>query len=359
MTAVGFLSGAFVRRTGDTMTGDLNIIADLDVTGAMTGTYEGVTGDVVRLLSTALSTGVVSGGEFSPNADPTKLDISATTGWIVNYNSTGVISATNPQLTFVSIPAQVALTPVVGVPNGVTWWLIDSTGTVIQQVAKPSPTQRRTHLVLGATAQVSGVIVVDQSLPVIQAQPGNQIVDLMDSLGPFNVSGNKTSPNGANLLLSKNAGEVFARAFSQIPTYQDPHIATLSAQAPVTFRHITAVPGGAGALTTTLNVGSYDPGGAGVVTPVGGGANSSTNFRIWGFANNSVTDQILIQYGQTTYANLAAAVAAIGTTSFIPSPTAVGSGVLLGWVSVTRTATNLSDPAQAVVSAPAGKFATP
>lgn len=392
MTAIGFLSGDFVRRTGDTMTGNLTVNAsigvtglgtfgtqvstplvtsalvdttdlevndDADVAGDLTANFQGVTGNVMQFLASVLSTGVTSGGEFIPNVDPTKLDITATTGWIVNYNSSAPFSPTNPSLIHVSIPAQIGLTPIVGVPTGVTYWLADSAGTIIQQATQPTPTQRRTHLVLGATFQSSGVIVVDQTLPVIQSQPLNQLVDLMDALGNFNISGNKVSPNGANLTFNKQAGIVFARAFSQVPEYTDPHHSDLAAQTPTSFRRLTAVSGSSGPVVTTMDVGNYDPNGTGVVTPIPGGANVATNFRVWGFASNNVVDQIFVQYGQSTYASLAAAVAAIGTTSFIPNPSAADAGVLIGWISVIRTATNLSDPAQATFTSPVGRFPTP
>lgn len=392
MTAIGFLSGDFVRRTGDTMTGNLTINAsigvtgtgtfgtqvstplvtsslvdttdlevsdDADVAGTLTADFQGVTGDVMQFLASVLSTGVTSGGEFNPNVDPTKLDITAMTGWIVDYNSSAPFSPTNPTLTHVSLAAQTGLTPVVGVPTGVTHWLVDSTGTLIQQATTPTPTQRRTHIVLGATFQSGGVIVVDQTLPVILPQPVNQLVDLMDALGNFNISGNKITPNGANLTIAKQSGVIFARAFSQVPTYNNPHQSILAAQTPTSFRRLTAVSGSSGPVVTTMDVGNYDPNGAGVVTPIPGGANVSTNFRVWGFGANNVVDQIFVQYGQNTYANLAAAVAAIGTSSFIPNPAAAGAGVLIGWISAIRTATNLSDPAQATFTSPVGRFPTP
>ena len=352
-------SALFVRKTGDTMTGNLIINANLQVSGSASASYEGVQGDIMRLISTALSTGVTSGGEFTPNADPTKVDISATTGWIVDYNSTGIIGPANPMITYISIPAQIGITPTVGVPTGVTWYLVDTAGTLTQQATVPTPEQRRTHLVLGATAQAGGVVVVDQTLPVIQSQPANQLVDLMEALGGFRMNGGRVTPNGVNLNMNVAAGTLFVRAFSQVPDYQNPHHSHINAQTPIQYRRITALAGSAGALVNALDVGNYDPAGSGVVTPVGGGANRATNFRIWAFGSNSTADQILIQYGQTAYNTLADAVAAIGTTSYIVNPTAAGSGVLLGWISAIRTATNLSDPLQAVFTSPAGKFATP
>lgn len=352
-------SDLFVKKTGDTMTGNLIINANLQVNGSASASYQGVSGDIMRLLSTGLSTGVVSGGEFTPNAgDPTKLDISAMTGWIVDYNPTAVPSVTNPKITYVSIPAQVALAPTVGIPTGATWWLCNSAGVISQQISRPTPTQRRNNIVLGVTAQEANIIIEDQTLPTNNSQPVQQFIDLADSLGNFNILGNTISSNGVNLTFQRSAGTVFARAFSLIPTYRDPNISSLPAQAPVNFRHITAVPGTAQPLTTILNVGSYDPGGSGVVTLVPGGVNTATNFRVWGFAANGVNDQVLVQYGQNTYSSLANAVAAIGSTNYTPAPVGLAVGIFLGWISVIKSATDLSNTSQAVFTK-ASKFATP
>lgn len=349
-------AGLFVLKAGDTMTGNLIINANLAVNGSASAVYQGVNGDIMRLMSSVISTGVTSGGVLSINANPALLDISAMTGWIVDYNSSGTIGATNPDITYISLPAQVGLA-LTGPPAQVTtWWLVDSAGTIIQQAANPSAAQRRTHLVLGATAQFGGVIFLVQTLPVIQSQPNNQAADLMDGLRPFSKSGNVISANGVNLTINKTVGTLFARGFSQLADYLDPHHADLAAQAPVSCRRATAtavLP----ALETLIDVANYDPGGLGVVTPVGGGANTTTNFRVWAFGSANVTDQMAIQYGQNTYSSLANAVAGLGSGLFTPNPLFV-DGALLGWISVIRTATNLSDPTQAIFTQ-ASKFATP
>lgn len=363
MTAIGFLGGDFVLRAGDTMTGDLHLAGattdldvdgDANVDGSLTVPFTGVTLDVAQLLTMGLSTSIVEGGDMSPNVDPTKIDITALTGYIVTYNSTAVLSATNPDLILLNVPAQSGLTPTFN-PS---FFLVDNTGTYIQQATTPTPTQRRTHLFVGFTAQDNlGNIIVDQTLPVTPSQLNNQLLDLMGGLGPFSTQGNVLSPNGVNLSFNKTSGTMFARAFSQIPTFQDPHNAPLPAQTPAQFRHITAIAGSFGTLTTFLDVMNYDPNGVGVVTPVGGGANASTNFRVYAFANNLANVQILVQYGQNVHASLTAAVLAIPAGTYIPNP-AQAAGALLGWISATRTATDLSNPAQAVFTR-AAKFAAP
>lgn len=85
--------------------------------------------------------------------------------------------------------------------------------------------------------------------------------------------------------------------------------------------------------------------------------NTSTNIRIWAMGNDSPTEQILVQYGQNAYASLNLATLALGTGTYVPHPISLGAA-LIGWISVVRTATNLSDPTQAVFTR-APKFATP
>jgi hypothetical protein len=343
----------FVLKAGDTMTGNLTINANLQVNGAAGVQYTSTNLDIGQLLVMGLSTSVISGGELTPNVDPTKVDISAMTGYIVDYNSSAPLSGTNPTITFVSTPAQVGVTPAFPI----TWFAVDSAGTYTQLAVVPTPTQRRTHIQVGFVTVTGGVIVADQTVPVIPSQLGNQFVDLMNELGAFGSLGNQISANGVNLTFNKATGDIFARGFSQVPTYRDPHNSTLAAQTPVQFRHLTADPTFLGALTSIIDVANYDPGGLGVITPVGGGANTSTNFRIWAFANNTVTEQIFVQYGQQTYASLATATQGIGSGAFVPNPNTV-AGALLGWISVIRTATDLSSPTQAVFTK-AGKFSTP
>jgi hypothetical protein len=347
---------AKVNRSGDTMTGDLIINADLTVTGITTTSYAGITGDITEMMSTALGTGVISGGVLSINVNPTLIDISAMVGYIVDYNSSAPITPTNPSLVKVSTPAQVGLA-LTGPPTQLaTWWLVDSAGTFIQQAFGPTNIQNRTHIVLGATPRVGGVIIVAQSIPTVLSQIPNQLVDLMQGLGPFSTTGNILSANGANLTVNKTAGTLFIRAFSQISAYQNPNASTLPAQIPCTFRRATATTVLA-PLQTTIDVGNYDPAGLGVVTPVGGGANTSTNFRIYGFGTAGITDQIAVQYGQNTYSSLANAVAGIGSGNYIPNP-AFAAGALLGWVTATRTAVDLSNVTQALFT-PAARFAAP
>lgn len=359
MTAIGIL-GDFVRKTGDTMTGDLILqgaSTDLTVGGVLTDGFQGITGDVMSLLSTVLSTGLTSGGTLSINANPALVDIAATTGWVYSYNPYTTLGPTNPQLTYVNYPGATGVALVGPPTQTATFWLLDSTGTLIQQATAPTRVQHRTHIFLGVTSQIGGTINEARSMGDTQGQLGPQLHDLISSLGAFPVGATShvITPNGANLRVNTTGGPLFIESFG-VPNYLDPHIINLAAQAPASFRHTTAnsvLP----TLLTSLDVANYDPNGAGVVTPVGGGSNQSSIFRVFASGGAVTANQMGIQYGQASYGSLALAVAAINVETFTPNPVFRG-GAVVAWIAAIRTATNLSDPAQAkIVRAP--KFANP
>jgi hypothetical protein len=304
-----------------------------------------------------LSTGIASGGRLTPNAgNPQAVDILALDGYIVDYLPD---NQSVPAITRVKLPDQTVALDAAALTRTVTWWLVDSSSTVIQQGTTPTPEQRRTHLVLGLTAFLEGAITVAQTLLTTLSQPVNQLADLMDSLGSFSISGNRITPNGANLSINMSAGQMFARAFSHYVSgtrTNSPHIVDTVAETPVQFRYITQSGTAFGPLVTTMDVAHFDN--AGVITPIGGGSNTSSIHRLWLFGSSTVGAQLAFQYGQSTYSSLSAAVNAIGSGSHIVNPIMAGSGALLAYIVVIRSATNLSDPAQAVIVT-AGKFAAP
>jgi hypothetical protein len=346
----------FVRKTGDTMTGPLIINSTLTVNGSASAQYgPNFHVDLAKSLSSVMSTGTLWGGEIAVNAgNPQAIDIAQGFGWVID--SYTVPSA--PTFTGVTItPQTVALNPA-ALLRVITWWVIDSTGAVIQQAARPTATQRRSHLVLGVTAYNAGLlsIFVDQSLPVILSQPANQFIDLMDALAPFSITGNVVTPNGANLQINRTAGTVFANAVNFFPTGQtNPHVSPTAAQTPATLRRLTQVAQfPAPPVVNTIDAAQWDNGG--VLTPVIG--NDATVQRVWLFPANAAADQLAIQYGQQTFASFAAARDSFGQGDYITNPTVIQNAALIGYIIVAGNATALNNPAQALIRV-SGKFDRP
>lgn len=312
--------------------------------------------DVREVAAATLSTGIVSGGDITPNAlSSSAIDISPFVAYITDFTLDPFV----PDITRISFPGVTGIEMDAGsLARTVTSWMMDADQNITQIGSPSTNAQRRTHVLIGITAQVGGVIIVDQSLPVILQQPANQFSDLMAALGPFSIDGNRITPNGVNLQVNQSSGRLWSQAFNHFvgPVQtNDPHVSTTIAQVPASFRYTTRNSPVFGPLRTTIDVANYDVGG--VITPIGGGANTSTIHRVYMFPNNTAADQIVVQYGQTTYSSLANAVAAIGAGTFTPHPLMLNAA-LLGYIAVIRTATDLSSSTQALI-VHAGKFATP
>ena len=137
----------------------------------------------------------------------------------------------------------------------------------------------------------------------------------------------------------------------------NPHVSPTLAQAPAQFRYTTSTSLTFGPLVNTVDVANYAPGRRHYSHPWWR-RHIDPSHRVWAFPSNNVADQLILQYGETSYASLAAAVDRVGAgSSFTPNPM-VADAALIAYVVAQRTATNLSDPAQADV-VHAGKFATP
>lgn len=312
--------------------------------------------DLFEVASATLSTGVLWGGSMVVNAgNPLAVDVDALVGYVVDVLTDPV----RPTIRRVSAPAQTVVLDAAAQARTLTWFVMDANGVLTQQAARPGNVQSRTHIVLGIVAQAAGAIYEIEAQPVILAQPGNQYFDLVESLRPFNILGNIVSPNGANLMLNVSAGTAYARAFNHFLNgvlTNNPHVVNSVGQSPAQWRYslrnTTVFP----PLTNLVDRTNYDLNG--VLTPVGGGANTSTVQRVWHFPTTIPANEFAIQYGQNTYSSLSNAINAIGSGTFVPHPELSAAGVLVAYIAVTRTATNLSDPTQAMIITP-GKFALP
>ena len=299
--------------------------------------------------SLALSTGTMSGGGIS--AAGTSINVAETVGYVVDYAT----DAVRPAITRVYVPAQTVPLSGPALARTLTWWLVNSAGTVIEQPLEPTRVQRRTHIVLGFSIVFGGVVVFTNQIPQYLPQPYNNFADLTDTLGPYIINGVLHSPNGVNLEFNLTSGTMFSRSFSADTAPNDPNVAPIAAQAPAQFRRATSTTTVFLAPVTTIDPANYDVGG--VITPIPGGANVSTIQRVFCFAQDNPPDQLVVQYGQRTYTSLTAAVAGIGIEPYVVNPAFVSA--LVGWICVTKSATNLSDPTQATFVPSVAKFARP
>lgn len=298
-------------------------------------TFEGTAKEIQvgKKVFNALGTGVQSFAGLSINASTTTFDVGAIEGHIVDTQG----DAFYP----ISFAGQTNISPATA--NGVTYVFIDNTGAVVTQTTQPTPDERRDNLWLGRAITIGGTVIQVQDTPSVFLDNNNQLYDLAESIGIFNASGNTLSPNGANLSFDKSAGLIFSAGANFTTDPKNPHEVTISGTSPTTFAYITQTAGSTGSDVTLIDPANYDL--AGTVTAVPGPASRATIQRVYLFPSGNVR----VAYGQTVYTNIADALAAISTGSFVGNPAIDGNGVLIGFIVVRKTATDLSLDTDAVI----------
>lgn len=284
-----------------------------------------------RDVSEQASTGLISGGLLSltGGSPSATFDISAGNGRIFsntvhNYKRVawGDISAVVPT-SFLQC-----------------WIAIDNTGAVVQSTTNFTNAQHRSLIVLG---DVFGDTISQLFGARSQVEPLHQGVnstfDLSRALGIFNVSGNIVSANGVNLSINKTAGVIY-QAGGNWPDETNPsNIITPLLTAP-TFSF--GLQSGFGVASSVIVPANYNPTGS-TISAIGGGANSSAIWRVVLLPNNS----IVVYYPQQFYSSLTIATNSVNIDPWINT---LGDSdfLLIGFIAVIKSATDLSDINQAV-----------
>lgn len=431
-TEVGGATNKVVKRTASNTLVDSNITdtgaavnvgVDTSVTGSMTATTivksgglpsqflkaDGTTdatlyapdSEINRLESTGLKYGAV----ITVNADPTKFNIAAGEGLIVNSSNFAT-----PTRQTVVIPSSTANVITGGglASRDVTYISIDSSGAIYQQATLPTPQEKRARIFLGRLNHSNRVsISFADTFPDLLQSPMSQYFDLVDSLAPFNKSGNILVANGANLRLNKGDGFIFNASFNYVGNNQTPNVVNTVGLTGLTFRYLTRTGGDSftpasitrvGTLatvtfndhnlttgdvvtitgatdslyninnvsitTTGVNTFTYTMLGTPAASPAAGTLIVTVNSRqaldpfrydnagvltSLGGANNAKVDRVYlfpsnnirIQRGQTDYASFAAAIAGLENEAFVVNPTVEGIATLIGYIVTTRNATSL------------------
>lgn len=294
-----------------------------------------------------LTTGV-TGGAVMTQTSTTQFSITQGNAALVNYTTVPL----SPTVTRFSIPAQTITLSGAQLAQNVTWWVSDVNGNITGMSTQPTADQRRTSVQLGAVLCTGGVITQVVSAPVYGPQVSNQLEDLIYALGPFNLSGNQISANGANLQVNKAAGTMFSASAGYAADPNNLHSVSNPAETPLHFFYATQLSNSFSAATA-IDPTTYDN--AGTKTTIPNPGTNATIQRVFLAATGSAGTQVAIQYGQVVYGGLAAAQAAIGAGTFIRDPD-INASCLLGWIVTTKQCTSLQDTANASVTM-ASKFA--
>jgi hypothetical protein len=289
----------------------------------------------------ASSTGVLTGGLLTVNANTTLFDVASGTGQITQSGTT----------TAVAWGAKTAQTfAYVGV---LTFVSIDSAGDLVLSSTAPTNTSIRANIFLGVLVHVDSVnIDTTNDQQCVVANPVNQLRDLFAAIGFLNIGGNVLESNSL-LTVAKTLGSMLAFGANFKLDPNDPHVVSLPAidtNAGGTFQYRMY-----GATSSALTLTSIDPTILDAGQTWGTGAavanNQWTVQRVYSFTSNNLK----IQPGQTEYGSQDAAIAAIPTQTFVTEPSIAANGLLIGYIVVKENATVLSDTEQCLFLQ-AGKF---
>lgn len=320
------------------LTADRALVTDGDGYPAVSATLASELGNLAGSVAPlqaqfngAASTGLRSGGVITINADPTKFDVSAISAVFVTQAS----PAATPVLSYVTTGAFTAVAVTNIGTQLITYIALGSDGQLYQFANPLTPQQRRDYVELGAVVH-SNLTTINAVNPIVQSglQSVAQLHDLMNFLGPLNLTGNKYTANGANLNLNVSAGTVFKFGCNFQTDHKDPHRVSLSAGTAITFRYRTQL-GAEGSDVTAIDPNTYDNGGVLTTVP-----NGRFTVQLITRFQSGLTR---IQYGQTHYGSMNAAIEGMQTDPFVVESNIAENGIIRSWLVVQKNTTSLSN----------------
>jgi len=301
---------------------------------------------IASKLKGHLHTSLVDGGTILVNADPTKIDLQAGSGHVVD-------SYTEPKQPVVAQVAWLAQTgiPVVGIGTyPTTFFYIDRFGDFKQQPFPFTAEERRDKIALGVAIHQGAAItqILDFS-NTLSNDLGQSFQDYFETTGPVRDNGIISCGNSGSLTFSLTSGFYFGAGYKAIVNKKSPNYSSIVAQDPVSF--LTTYKDGSGdwnyeAPSTLLTPGKYDDG-TGIL------ANVPPTF--WSIQRiYSTEDSNVIQYGPAVYASHTEALEAIQIENFQLNPI-LRRSLHVGYFVVRNDALDLSDTQFALCISTDGK----
>lgn len=289
------------------------------------------------LEGNTISTGVFSFGGVSLASSST-FNVGPAEGWIVDNTTNPLV----PDVFYVKYSGQTNIPSLYYSSATQTYLLLTSAATLTQQITYPTPQQRRQSIYLGKMGHGNKTSLINAfSEPDFEISPISQIRDMFTPIKLINEN-IYPSPN-TGLTFNTSSGILWGLGIGFATNQLNPSSITVSGNSPTTFQYRTQT-GGTATNRTTIIPGSYDLNG--VITTIGPPAKQATNQRIFLLQNG----QFRIQYGQTIYADLTTAIAAVTTESFTTFSNFKDNAILIAILSVRSDASLLSDTLQAKIT---------
>jgi hypothetical protein len=288
-----------------------------------------------NISSVNSSTGVFSFSGLSI-ASPTTFSVAPVKGWVVDDYTNPLF----PQLYYVAYSGG-TYSATYRTTDTESWIYLTSGGTLSQSNLPLTETQRRQNIFLGKLGHADKTTIINAfSQPDFIQSPLSQLRDMFTPINLIN-GGIYPSANGANLSFNTSAQYLYGLGINFAANPLSPDTIYVSGTAPCTFQYRTQT-GGTSSNTTFIDPTKYDLNG--VITTIPGGGATSTNQRIY-LVQNGV---FRVQYGQQTYASLAAAVAGIQNEQFVEFPNFNNDAILIGILSLRKDTTDLTNTTRAL-----------
>lgn len=332
-TAWGTITGTLSAQT------DLQTALNAKAATSTTLNINGVSQDLSanRTWKTALAdTGVLTSVGITYNSAST-INIGAVVGQVVDNETNPLI----PTVTSVSYAGATNVTVTTVGSGAASYIMLSSAGVISFQNTFPTSTERKSKIYIGKVGHPTGTINASAigNEPDYITSPIAQIKDLYKAIGFIN-NGVTSSANGANLNFNIATGVISHYASNYITDKTKPNEITVAAATPQSFLYRTQTGAGAG-FVSLIDPTMYDL--AGTITSIAGSSNQATNQYIYCVPGLG----FIVQYGQTIYATLTDAIAAVGKESFTVYSSLVTNAILIGVVSVQKGATTLNNTTQA------------
>jgi len=276
---------------------------------------------VVNLVNLTASTGIVTGGELSINADTTKFDVEAGLGYVINSESDPMSQVP----VFVSWEAKTAQVTPYLLTHQRTEVMVDSSGELVLKTSL-SADDYRDYIYVGKVVHNNQTTInAVSTLPNTMYNAELKTLDLAQALGSVNASGNVYGANGENLSLDKTSGVIFRIGSNYANDKKTPNLFESPAGTALSFRY--RYRNASGGFTTSTPVTSVDPehydDGTGTLATVDN--NKFTIQRIYLYAGSDLT---YVTYGQSQYASLSDARAGIESEQPVIDPVTAAEACL-------------------------------
>lgn len=313
----------------------------------------------LRWLEGMLTTGLLHGGVLSTATGSTTFSITSGSGLILSYNaSTG--SDLYPTINHVQWPAYVSQSLTYITSSLITYIGINPTGGIIQQTSPFTLTTDSDYITIGRVLHQSGSVTNGVSTqPNVSYGNNHWQDDFMRAFGPLKVSGHILAASGSTLGITKTAGDSYIIGKNYTTNPNNPNNITSANDTAVTVSKIyrAYVSGSTLRLDTNTNNTGYttiDPtkyNNNGVTGSVG--ASDASIQRVYWYPN-STSRAFTVYYGSATYADppggtnaLDVAQQNIASENFVEGENTAGAAILVGYILVLGSATDLSNTAQA------------